>query len=169
MNVSLYKYCLGQAKHVLQYISIHIKQYCWACNEHLQKCLDSKIRRRRTTFKSKSNFFQSLSDDYTGKKYNFLSFRIAVQPQADCVAFLEAVISDFSFLICAVGISEAASISELFLAMTSKGPPDTIVLASKLSSPPSPLLPPSSFPPSPRPYWGFAFFETAALSFAPAS
>ena len=167
MNVSLYKYCLGQAKHVLQYISIHKKQYCWACNEHLQKCLDSKIRRRRTTFKSQSNFFQSLSDDYTGKKYNFLSFRIAVQPQADCVAFLEAVISDFSFLICDVGISEA-SISEVFLAMTSKGPPDTIVFASKLSSPPSPHPPSSSFPALPLHCWGLAFFERA-LSFAPAS
>ena len=82
-----------------------------------------------------------------GKNTISLSFRISVQPQADCVAFLEAVISDFSFLICDVGISEA-SISEVFLAMTSKGPPDTIVFASKLSSPPSPHPPSSSFPPS---------------------
>ena len=119
--------------------------------------------------KKKSN--QTFSNVYlttdTGKKYNFISFRIAVQLQADCVAFLEAAISDFSFLICAVGISEAASISEVFLAMTSKAPPDTIVLASNLSFPPSPPPPPSSFPPSPL-LQCFAFFETAP-AFAPAS
>ena len=96
-----------------------------------------------------------------------------MKPQGDCVAFLAAVISYFSFEICAVGISEF-SISEAFLALTSKGPPDTIVASSKLSSPlSSQAPPPPSSPPPPPPACSplalVSPFSEKALSASPTS
>ena len=42
--------------------------------------------KEQTVEKKSIKIFKSLSDD-TGKKYNFISFRVSVYPEADCVAF----------------------------------------------------------------------------------
>ena len=47
--------------------------------------LDAWLK-EQTVEKKSIKMFKSLSDD-TGKKYNFISFRVSVYPEADCVAF----------------------------------------------------------------------------------
>ena len=47
--------------------------------------LDAWLK-EQTVEKKSIKIFKSLSDD-TGKKYNFISFRVSVYLEADCVAF----------------------------------------------------------------------------------